>query len=75
MKLWMDNYKLMKKNDELLRILKAIIKKACDGEIVISRQELAETGNYNIYETKQYMCDAKRYQVINKYKNRTGEVE
>lgn len=73
MKLWIENNELKKKNRELLRLLKAIIKQYYLGEVIISDLDLKEMDRYDIYETEQYMSMGKRYQVIDKYKNRTEE--
>ena len=51
--------------EELLKILKAIINKFIDQQIVVSHQELKDVEDYDIFISKEILQDAKRYQLIN----------
>ena len=57
---------LLMQRDELLGILKAIINKFDKQEIIVSRQEISNVRDYEIYIKNEILSNSKIYQLINK---------
>lgn len=57
-----NNYK--KERDELYDLLKAIINKFGEQEIVVSRQEINNVKRGQIYVSKELLRNANKYQLV-----------
>ena len=55
---------IIKQRDELYDLLKAIINKFGEQEIVVSRQEINNAKRGQIYVSKELLRDANKYQLV-----------
>lgn len=52
----------------LMNMIKALIMKTENNEIIIDEKEINEAERYELFETKQLLSFARRYQVVDKTK-------
>ena len=63
--------KIKDKDDQigrLMNMIKALIRKTENNEIIIGEDEIKEAEKFEIYETKELLSFSKKYQVVDKTK-------